>query len=433
MRPGKDKTPCKSAARLSFLMRFRITFFHRRARVVYAGLLSLTFLTLFYFVITVNHSGNTDPIYIYTATTYFGQNFSEYDFPDRCPELKRPCIRTDNPQKYSKVSAVIFHSVDFKWTSDLPGPRNLNIPFIFYSLESPSNDAMRMPYAFLNWTMHYKRNSDVWNPYGRLVRLRSVVDIFGKCGQSVPKQCDGLENRYSDCMKTVTSVYKFYIAFENSNCPDYVTEKFFETLQRGLIPIVVKRQYYEDLGIPSDIFIAVDDFKTPEELVRYVKRIAADEQAYNRYFEWRNRYRVVTHLEPDPETGWCALCQKLQKGPPYPKTEDKPDIRQWATTPRTFQNTKPPYSQMPVQEFDTIDYLGALVVGVIFSICCFLFTIFVNFFWITKYDNITVFERLGSKYNMRLGPHRVKEVQRTIYLEETEDCDRLSLKVDEDS
>ena len=34
--------------------------------------------------------------------------------------------------------------------------------------------------------------------------------------------------------------YKFYFAFENSNCDDYITEKFFNPLRRGdMIPVVM--------------------------------------------------------------------------------------------------------------------------------------------------------------------------------------------------
>lgn len=39
-------------------------------------------------------------------------------------------------------------------------------------------------------------------------------------------------------------VYKFYLALENSNCPDYVAEKFWDSLSLYMaIPIVIKRYY----------------------------------------------------------------------------------------------------------------------------------------------------------------------------------------------
>lgn len=46
------------------------------------------------------------------------------------------------------------------------------------------------------------------------------VDIYGKCGKlSCPKT--------EKCWKTLEKEYKFYLAFENGNCKEYITEKFF--------------------------------------------------------------------------------------------------------------------------------------------------------------------------------------------------------------
>ncbi len=47
------------------------------------------------------------------------------------------------------------------------------------------------------------------------------VDIFGKCSK---KTCDGENTR--NCISNSSTDYKFYLAFENSNCYDYITEKY---------------------------------------------------------------------------------------------------------------------------------------------------------------------------------------------------------------
>lgn len=63
---------------------------------------------------------------------------------------------------------------------------------------------------------------------------------------------------------------------------------------------------------------------------------------------------------------------------------------------------------MAKQEFDVLDYFGPVVVAAIFSVILFLISFcIINFFCITKYDDVTVFEKIGAKRQWRLGPHRL--------------------------
>lgn len=61
------------------------------------------------------------------------------------------------------------------------------------------------------------------------------VDIYGACGNF---KCS---RSTSDlCFELLDNDYKFYLAFENSNCKDYITEKFFvNALYRNVLPIVM--------------------------------------------------------------------------------------------------------------------------------------------------------------------------------------------------
>lgn len=48
------------------------------------------------------------------------------------------------------------------------------------------------------------------------------VDVYGACGKLACLRSD------AKCFKLLSSDYKFYLSFENSNCDYYITEKLFE-------------------------------------------------------------------------------------------------------------------------------------------------------------------------------------------------------------
>ena len=56
-----------------------------------------------------------------------------------------------------------------------------------------------------------------------------TIDIYGGCGKGRVSKEDEAQ---------MWKNYKFYLAFENSACRDYITEKFFKVFDKGVIPVV---------------------------------------------------------------------------------------------------------------------------------------------------------------------------------------------------
>ncbi|VDM26230.1 unnamed protein product [Toxocara canis] len=283
---------------------------------------------------------------------------------DNC-SVRKHCKIVDDKDS---SDAVLYHAPDFV----LMGTLKPNQITVLWSLESPINHRFYQNFERqINWTMTYRRDADVWFPYGVITKRREPirvdfdelwkskkkmvvwlisncghtngrieltkalqeagleVDIFGACGRRpTPNDCDGVNKQGDRCVAELFKPYMFAISFENSLCKDYITEKFFEVLEkRYAVPIVMQRKTYEENGAPSDSFIAVDDYQNVDNLVNNLKVIAKDKSAYLKYHQWRETFEVRSDYFNIDDTGFCQLCKKIMRQDFMPKHYD--DVASW--------------------------------------------------------------------------------------------------------
>ncbi|XP_046454714.1 4-galactosyl-N-acetylglucosaminide 3-alpha-L-fucosyltransferase FUT6-like [Daphnia pulex] len=161
--------------------------------------------------------------------------------------------------------------------------------------------------------------------YARQLGQHIPVDIYGRCGKEhqVTSICDSADDP-ANCeeIRALRAQYKFYLAFENSWCPDYVTEKFYRTLQFDTVPIVLGGAEYDRFAPPHS-FINALDFSSPKQLAEYLLLLNSSEELYAGYFQWKNHYRVSLPAMD----GWCDLCRMAHDETLPAKVY--PDIKQW--------------------------------------------------------------------------------------------------------
>ncbi|XP_062452582.1 4-galactosyl-N-acetylglucosaminide 3-alpha-L-fucosyltransferase FUT6-like [Rhea pennata] len=284
--------------------------------------------------------GRMHKLTILLWTWPFGQRFNFrsclefYSTPD--------CHFTVNRSWYHKANAVIVHHRDVSWnTKQLV--RATRIPsqrWIWFNLESPSHSAnLGAMNNIFNLTMSYRRDSDIFSPYGELQLLRQPqpfsippkaklvawvvsnwradshrVKYYQQLKQHIAVDVYGQHHRplAQDQLLSTVAQYKFYLAFENSQHEDYITEKVWRNaLSAGTVPVVLgpPRHNYERF-LPPDAFIHVDDFPSAQDLAQYLQDLNEDAERYQRYFQWRQ------WLKPVVTAGWathlCRACQFLQ-------------------------------------------------------------------------------------------------------------------------
>ena len=137
--------------------------------------------------------------------------------------------------------------------------------------------------------------------FARALGQHVQVDVYGGCGSLKCPRSD------AECVQMLRRDYRFYLAFENSNCKDYITEKFFtNALGHRIVPIVMGPSIEDYTAVaPPNSFIHVDHFATVVEMAEYLELVAADETMYNSYFEWEDGGSWI-------RTGFfCRVCSML--------------------------------------------------------------------------------------------------------------------------
>lgn len=283
------------------------------------------------------------------------------ELPD-CFELYQisGCTLTDDGRAYPQADAVVIHHREVAiGIADLPSePRPRAQKWIWMNHESPTHTPWLWHFEdVFNLTMSYRTDSDIFLPYGYLVPrehrpkglLSSVghplrvpsrshllrprllawvisnwsesharvafyyelrqylqVDVFGRAGLSLPEDSGG------DSVVRLVEQYQFYLALENSQHTDYITEKLWNAVVAGAVPVVMgpSRQNYERF-LPPEAFIHVDDFPTVSGLARYLLMLRRNPVQLRRHLNWRGRYSV--HQPLFWAEHYCTACRAVRR------------------------------------------------------------------------------------------------------------------------
>ena len=292
-------------------------------------------------------------------TTYYSHRDFEFGFGEQ-PFIAAgcrvsACFASSDKSLVSSADAVLFHMRNVGASTRYPDRRPAHQRYVFFLMEHPHhqwNDLSQFG-SFFNWTMTYRRDSDIPLLYGRVVartaamppppappsaaliaarkpiawfvsncrshsgreeyvaRLQQhiVVDVYGECG---PLRCPAHttpDHRMDPhCYQMLERQYNFYISFENNFCTDYVTEKMFNILKLNVVPIVFGGTRYER-DAPAHSVIDISDFPSPAQLAAYVTSLLANQQRYLQYFRWKRTHTVVTKQAHND--AFCKLCEKL--------------------------------------------------------------------------------------------------------------------------
>ena len=111
------------------------------------------------------------------------------------------------------------------------------------------------------------------------------IDSYG----SWRRNCALDEDRGYITKLDVIKQYKFTIAFENAVSKDYVTEKFFEPLIVGSVPVYLGAPNIEMFSPGERAFIDVRNYASPKSLADDIMKYCQDISKYNVLLGWKKK------------------------------------------------------------------------------------------------------------------------------------------------
>jgi hypothetical protein len=169
----------------------------------------------------------------------------------------------------------------------------------------------------------HKRDSANSNRDNIVQQLRDNdirVDGLGKCMRS-PIGPEGIslqhthDSRYNQILKIGTiGKFMFNMAFENSIEPGYVTEKPYDALHGGSVPVYLgDSEHLKKLLPHPKAAIFVSDYNDNIKLLSdYLKYLMTNETAYEEHREWKNNFNYYTYISDKPllkKSWFCNICK----------------------------------------------------------------------------------------------------------------------------
>lgn len=246
------------------------------------------------------------------------------EYPDFTQYLSQGFNISVNESEISEADIVIFHTPSLSLTNDqlFELKKCKNQRWVFWSLESDAhyprfNDPKFVSLFDLSATfaldsdipMPYIENVDPynwrWTPVKKDKLINAFIsDNFDKSGRTAyltELMCYLKVDSYGKLLNNKTlkydvgnvskeqaiSSYKFTIAFENAITKDYVTEKFFQPLVMGSVPVYLGAPNIKEFAPSEQCYLNVNDFKSPQELAKYIMFLDENDLEYNKLIGWK--------------------------------------------------------------------------------------------------------------------------------------------------
>ncbi len=295
------------------------------------------------------------PLEILYYTPYFRETISDaIGFAPRLAEDL--CVISHDHSRLNEADAVVFHIPNFK---EFPSHKRPGQLWVAMSMESDVNYPLQTDPAFLknfDLCMNYRLSSDVPMLYFHTEQIAQLVNTPKEKTKSAPAvyfashnlarnnryelvgelmqhmQVDSYGKSQNNCtveidtgrqtkLDTIGS-YQFYLAFENSCCIDYVSEKMFDGLIAGTVPVYLGAPNIDQYLPGDNCIINASDYASGADLAKHLISLSQDKEAYESYLTWKKlplkeSFLDLVKIEETPPLR--RLCAKIVEHPLFNK------------------------------------------------------------------------------------------------------------------
>ena len=149
------------------------------------------------------------------------------------------------------------------------------------------------------------------------------IDSYGTCLHNMDKPSSRkygsdykMQSNWVDEFLQISSKYRMVIAYENTIAPEYISEKVFMVLRSGAIPVYRgPPEIYQHIPGRHTI-INIDDYKTPEDLGRYMNKVLLDDSLYTHHTSLDKEKLRAFNREVCEEANQpigCQMCNHVYK------------------------------------------------------------------------------------------------------------------------
>ena len=165
----------------------------------------------------------------------------------------------------------------------------------------------------------YSNCEDTRTLYMFRLMKHMAVDSYGKCLRNRPRLPSGY-----NLTKAVMRRYKFVLTFPNADCDYYMTEKMYNVLSAGSVPVWMGTDKIDEVlqwGNLRHSYIKVGDFPSPKKLAEYLLDLAGNERKYNHFLKWKYEglkfpkeyYKSAIGQWWDGLPLYCRVCMRIAK------------------------------------------------------------------------------------------------------------------------